>query len=136
MEKTVVVIPPSHIHFVWDNIENYIDRSAAECHGDVDTMEVKSKLLDGSWILYVAITDGGINGACVVSFANRINHRAAFVVAIGGRLMVNKELFAQLCALLKEQGATIIEGAVRPSLARLYNRLGFIDKSIVTQYLL
>ena len=69
----------------------------------------------------------------VVSIYNRINDRVAYIVAIAGAI-VKKDLFVQMIGCLKEQDITAIEGDVRPSVARLLNRLGFTNKSVKTYF--
>lgn len=130
----VALVPPDHIHAAWPQVESYIERSVAHSNGDVEVLEIKTNLLNGKWLLYVAITDDKVVGASVVDFANRINDRVVLIVAIGGRLVVNPEMFASFCSALRAQGGTTIEGAVRPSLARLYHRIGFTDKAIISQF--
>jgi hypothetical protein len=56
---------------------------------------------------------------------NRRNERAAFLAALGGNGITTAENWKQLKEMLKIEGATTVEAAVRPSVARLWRRLGF-----------
>jgi len=127
-------IPVDHIHAAWHLIEGHLEKSVAQSNGDVSLDEIKIRLLDGTWLLYL-VTDEteDVLGCYVVQMYNRINDRVAFLVAIAGSV-VKKDLFTQMIVCLKEQGATCIEGDVRPSVARLLNRLGFTNKSVKTYF--
>jgi 3-methyladenine DNA glycosylase/8-oxoguanine DNA glycosylase len=52
----------------------------------------------------------------------------AFISTIGGRLISNPDTFEQLKVFVLSQGATVIEGAARESIARLWTRYGFAEK--------
>jgi len=128
------LIPVDHVHAAWHLVEGHLEKSVAQSKGDVSLDEIKIRLLDGQWLLYL-VTDEteDVLGCYVVQMYNRINARVAFIVAIAGSV-VKKELFIQMIVCLKELGATVIEGDVRPSVARLLNRLGFTNKSVKTYY--
>lgn len=112
----------------WPLVEDYI-RSALE-HGqdDYTVDQVKVFVTTGQWTLIVATEEGQVKGAAVVNFFNRPNHRVAFVVCIGGRLISNEDTFKQFKNILVMFGATYIEGAARESIARLWTRYGFTEK--------
>jgi hypothetical protein len=111
-------------------VEEYIAESVAHSNGDLELAEVKWRLLSEEYLLFVAFAESGaVRGAAVVSIYNRINDRVAYVVGIGGYLIVKRSLFSLFSTALKNLGATCIEGHVRDSLLRLYNRVGFEKKS-------
>jgi hypothetical protein len=77
----------------------------------------------------VAVDEQGvIHGAATISFINYPSDRVGFITFIGGRLISNKDTFAQLVAILKSQGATKIQGAAREAIARLWSRYGFKER--------
>jgi hypothetical protein len=76
----------------------------------------------------VAVEEGVIHGAATINFYNRPNDRVAFITTIGGKLVSNKDTFEELRAFAKSKGATVIEGAARESIARLWKRYGFEEK--------
>lgn len=119
------------MHGVWPQVENFVINSLLHSHGDVTLDEVKSHIMHGDWILYIAPEDGfsACRGMAVVSLYNRINARVAYVVASGGRLLYDAETFAKFCELLKLHGATIMEANVRDSMLRLLSRRGAYKKS-------
>ena len=51
-----------------------------------------------------------------------------FVVAIGGKLVSNKDTWAQFEHILRANGATYLEGAGRDSIVRLWSRYGMEKK--------
>jgi len=122
-------VPLDWVNRTWDMVEGYIQSALEHANGDYTAEQVKTYLTQGSWTLLVATDDENkIHGAAVVNFYNRPNDRVAFVVAIGGRLISNQDTFAQLKAYLVAMGATVLEGAARESIAKLWARYGFSEK--------
>lgn len=117
----------AYIHTVWPMVSKFI-QSALDHQDDYTLEQVKVYVSSGEWLLIVASDDDGIHGAAIVQMFNRPNARVAFVIAIGGRLISNEDTFTQLSNLCKAFGATIIEGAARESIARLWTRYGFTEK--------
>lgn len=118
----------NYINQLWPQVEKFIE--AALAYQDDYTIDhVKVYVTNGTWTLVVAIDDQGvIHGAATIQFYNRPKDRVAFVVTIGGKLISGHETFAQFSELLKAFGATYIEGAARESIARLWQRFGFVEK--------
>jgi hypothetical protein len=52
-------------------------------------------------------------------------HRVAFITAIGGKLISNKETFDQMKTILNKFGATKLQGYARKSVVRLWERFDF-----------
>jgi hypothetical protein len=79
--------------------------------------QIKVYLASGNWALIVALNEiEEVAGACTVTFINYPNDRVAFVTSIGGKLdLVIKKLHAQFKTILKNFGATKIQGAARKS---------------------
>ena len=119
------------VNQVWPKVSGFIDSAIEQQAGEKDyTLEqVQTLVATGQWMLLVAVSDDGeIKGAATVSFTNRPKHRVAFITYIGGRLITNPGTFQQLGAVLKQFGATAIEGAVNDSVGRLWQRYGFTEK--------
>ena len=82
----------------------------------------------------IGVFDGDeIKGAMTVSFSNLPNDRVAFITAIGGRNITSRDTFEQFKAILKTFGATKVQGSVRQSVARLWRKLGFQERSIIVE---
>ena len=124
-------VPVEFVNQVWPNIESFITIAINQQEGESDYTidQVRTLVVTGQWLLLVATNENAeFRGAATINFSNRPNHRVAFITYIGGRLITNPGTFQQLCAIVKNFGATCIEGAVNEAVARLWRRYGFIEK--------
>jgi len=124
-------VPIEFVNQVWPQVEAYINSAIEQQDGEKDYTldQVKTLVVTGQWLLIVVTNDNNeVKGAITISFMNRPNHRVAFITYIGGRSISNPGTFQQLCAILKNYGATSIEGAVNEAVARLWRRFGFVEK--------
>jgi hypothetical protein len=78
--------------------------------------------------LLVATEENKLCGAVVMSVSNRPNDRAAFIVTMGGKNIVSVDSINQIKEIAVTLGATVLEGAVRESVARLAVKVGFTEK--------
>jgi len=132
-----LVIRPVSIQYVnqtWPLIEKYI-AAAAEFDGEDYTVDqIKVYLTTGQWVLVVAVDEqGSIHGAMTLSFINYPNSRVAFVTSTGGKLIINEDSLKQLKFIVQQMGATKIQAAVRPSMAKLLSRTGFYERYITVE---
>lgn len=131
MTFQVKQVPIEFVNQMWPAVEDFIAKSVSFSEGEITLDETKYHVVNGNWILYVAVNDKNeAHGAVTVAFFNRTDNRVAHVTNIGGRLIADRKLFAQFSDLLRQNGATCIEGNVRDSLFRLWTRLGARKKSI------
>lgn len=122
-------VPHQYVHAAWPKVERFIASALEYSQGEYSLEHAKVYVSQGSWSLFVAVDDEGeVRGAACVQFNSRPNDRVAFVVAIGGKLMTNKDTWGQFTSILKANGATCVEGAARESIARLWTRYGFEEK--------
>ena len=121
-------VPPEWVPAVWPKVEAFIASALEHSKGDYAVEHVQTYLITGQWSLLVAVDGETIHGAATVNFYNRPRDRVAFVTTIGGKLISSEDTFTQLKALLSALGATVIEGAARESIARLWSRYGFEEK--------
>lgn len=125
MTVRVETVPLEFVNLVWPKVDHYIANAVAYANNMLTLEEAKLRVVDGTWVLIVALTsDDMVQGAAIVSFFNRADNRVAYVTAIGGRLIASKDIFSQFCDILRQNGATCIEGTVRDSLMRLWERIG------------
>lgn len=124
----VHVVDVGHVHRLWPLVEPYIASALEHAKGDYTLESAKTLVSTGQWMLVVAADDQGIHGAATIHMFNRPHDRVAFVTAIGGKLIGNQETFNTFKLVLAGFGATIIEGAARESIARLWRRIGFEEK--------
>lgn len=118
-----------HINMMWPVIEPFIRKVSDLPDSEYTTDQYKLRLVDGTWQALVFVDDVGlIHGVIVVCFYNRPNSRVGFIVCVGGKLIINHDNWDQLREYMRQNGATVIEGNVRNSVARLWKRLGGREK--------
>lgn len=121
-------VPIEWVNQTWPRVENFVAAALEHAQGDYTIDQVKALVTQGTWMLLVAVDGSEIKGAATINFYNRPNDRVGFISTIGGRLISNPDTFDQLKAFALSQGATVIEGAARESIARLWTRYGFTEK--------
>ena len=139
MSLTVRPVDTNYVQQVWPMVEGYL-QSALEKDGtctDYNLHHIQSFLATGQWLLLVAVDEAGqIHGAGTVSFINYPLSRVAFITAIGGKLISNDNTFEQLKALLKQRGATKIQGYGREAIVRLWKRYKFEPRTSLVEVML
>lgn len=129
MNLTVKPVFVQNFHQTWPLVESFLAEALKWGEDDYTVEQAKACLARGEWTLVVAVDEENtIHGAAAINFFNMPNDRVAFVTAIGGKLISNKDTYAQFCALLKSYGATKIQGAAREAIARLWTRYGFKER--------
>lgn len=129
MNLNIKVVYPQNFHQTWPLVENFLADALKWGEDDYTVEQAKTYLSSGQWVLLVAVDEENIiYGAAAVNFINMPNDRVAFVVAIGGKLISNKDTYEQFSTLLKGYGATKIQGAAREAIARLWTRYGFKER--------
>ena len=122
------LVPTEWTARLWPEIEQYVSM-AQEFSSDEYTVEqVKTLVLTGVWNLLVATRENKFCGAVVMAVSNRPNDRAAFIVTMGGKNIVSVDSINQIKEIAIKLGATVLEGAVRESVARLAVKAGFTEK--------
>ena len=129
MNLTVKSVPTQYVHQTWSLVDKFLADALKWGEDDYTVEQAKAFLARGDWLLLVAVDEeNNIHGAAAVNFINMPNDRVAFIVAIGGKLISNKDTYEQMTALFKSYGATKIQGAARESIARLWTRYGFKER--------
>lgn len=125
----VDLVPIQLVHAVWPQVEGFIASALEYSNGEYTIDQARQLVASGQWVLFATHDeDGVIKGAACVRFSNMPNDRVAFVVAIGGKLFTNPSTWEQFVKILKGNGATVVEGAARESVAKLWTRYGFKEK--------
>ena len=128
-------VPPEYTAQTWPKVEKFFLSALKHSHGDYTIEQIQLLVNMGSWLLIVAVDDAGeIHGAATASFINYPNDRVGFITAIGGKLVSNEDTFRDFCEILKSRGATKIQGMGRPSIVRLWQRLGFEPVTTMVEY--
>lgn len=135
MKLNIQYVPLHLTHQVWPQVEPFLLDALTQAEADeYDIDQLKTLVVLGAHELYVAVDEAGkIHGAATVTMVTYPNARVAFVTAIGGRLISNRDTWEQFSGLLKAHGATRCCGAARESVARLWRRYNFREKHIVVQ---
>ena len=136
----IQTVDTSYIAQVWPLVKDYLEDALVKDNGSPEWSDcynlhhVQGFLSSGLWLLLVATDDEGkIHGAATVSFANYPMARVAFITLIGGRLISNKDTFEQLKMILKQRGATKVQGYGRESIVRLWKRYGFEPRTTLVE---
>jgi len=136
MNLSIRPVDTTHVQQVWPLVEGYL-QSALEKDGtctDYNIHHVQMFLTTGQWMLLVAVDeDNAVHGAATVSFISYPLSRVAFITAIGGKLISSDETFEQLKALLKQRGATKIQGFGREAIVRLWKRYNFEPRNTLVE---
>ena len=130
----------THVNQVWPLVQEYLesaltkDNDAPAWSDCYNIHHVQAFVTSGLWLLLVASDDEGqIRGAATVSFANYPMNRIAFITLIGGKLISNSDTFEQLRMILKQRGATKVQGYGRESIVRLWKRFGFEPRTTLVE---
>lgn len=134
MTLQVQYVPTEYCAQTWPRVEKYIVSAMEHGFGDYTLDQIRLLINTGQWLLMVAVDEQGeIHGAAASSFINYPNARVAFITFIGGKLISNKDTFNEMSAILKQRGATKIQGMARPAIARLWSRYGFKERSTMVE---
>ena len=126
-------IMPDEVAQKWSQVSDFIEKALVFADGDYTIDQVRLAVVSNQWLLIGVYEGEFIKGALTVSFINMPNDRIGFVTAIGGKNIFTKNTYKQLVAILKQFGATKIQGGVRESIARLWRRVGFKERYILVE---
>lgn len=131
----LVLIFPDFIHAVWPSVAPMLERALAYGDGKFNVDQLKLMVIRNEQSLLVAYNEQErVIGAATVAFQSYPNARTAFVTAIGGKLITNEKLNAQLEDFCVRQGATEIEGWARESVARLWRqKFGYEQPCVIVR---
>lgn len=133
--KQVQIVPKEYINNVWYKVEPFISSALEHCAGEYDAEHIRVYLIQGLYALTVAVDENDvIHGAAVVEFISYPKQRVAFIVAIGGKMISTKELWDQFEGWVKSCGASVVRGAARESISRLWRRaFKFEERYIIVE---
>jgi hypothetical protein len=143
MTLKILEVDTNFVQQVWPMVEPFLEEAMTkggdfpEWAQNYSVDHIQSFLTNGAWLLVVVSdNENKIHGCATVSFINYPMHRVAFVTAIGGKLISSQDTFEQLKALLKQRGATKIQGYGRESIIRLWKRYNFEPRNTLVEVLL
>jgi len=106
--------------------------SNSKCN-DYSIVDLHKAVLAAKWDMFIAEDSGKVIGAAAVIFQPYPKDTVAYIAAIGGRLVTNKETSGKFFDLLKARGASRVQGASRPSVVRLWRRIGLKEKYAIVE---
>ena len=80
--------------------------------------------------------NNNILGAGTIAFSNYPLDRVAFVTAVGGRLVCNRDTVKQIKNIAKANGATVLQALGRPSIVRLWRKFNFKPLNTIVEMIL
>ena len=129
----VQTVDVMYITQIWSAVAPYIER-ALQYTDDYNADQVKVFLTTGSWLLLVAVDDlQQIHGVATVRYDNGVNDRTATITTLGGRQVVNQEIFDQVCRIARNMGATRVQVYTRDGAIRLYEKVGLKKKATLME---
>jgi O-methyltransferase involved in polyketide biosynthesis len=133
MTLTVKHVHVSQIHPTWLLVEDLFIKAAKQS-SDYTLEQIKSLLVNGSWVLLVATDEENvIHGAAAINFYNMPNYRVGFIVSMAGKAVVNKDVYEQICSFIKANGASRVQCTARESAARLYKKVGMEERHVIME---
>ena len=122
------LVPNEWTARLWPEVEQYVSMAQEFASDEYTVNQVKTLVLTGVWNLLVATEENKLIGAVILAVTNRPNDRVAFIVTMGGKDILNTDGINQIKEIAVTLGATVLEGAVRESVARLAIKAGFTEK--------
>lgn len=109
-------------------VKHHIEAGLAD--SDLNYEQARVFLTNGSWLLLIALDEQeNLLGAYILAFANNPADRVATIVSAAGRGLASQSAFEQICEIAKSFGATKIQALAKESAARLYRRVGLIERA-------
>jgi hypothetical protein len=137
MTLKIQPVSPQFVNQTWPLVEELFVKANKYDAGDYTIDQIKALLANGSWLLLVAVDEENtIHGAASLNFYNMPNYRVGFITAMAGRAIVNEEVYEQVCAIAKANGATRVQCAARESAAKLYKQVGMQERHIIMETVL
>lgn len=133
-DLTVKIVTQKQVADVWPQVEHFMSTAQPWGLGDHSVDDIKTCVLNGRWALLIATdTENNVVGASTVTFIPYPGDRVAFITYIGGHLVSSKDANEQFRTLLKQLGASRVQGYVRKSMARYAERFGWQERGIVVE---
>lgn len=112
-------VQPYELDRVWDDVVPLLNRALQRCDGELDASQLRLLCVQGAALLFVAR-----DGCAVVEMIRYPNYQVAHVVAIGGKFIGDREHYEAFKELLRQGGASKVQGWTTGGVTRLWKRLG------------
>ena len=134
MKLTVQPVNVQYVHQTWSLVEELFVKANKYDAGDYTIDQIKAFLANGNWALLVSTDEENvIHGVAAISFYNMPNYRVGFITAMAGKAIVNEDVYGQVCAFIKANGATRVQCAARESAAKLYKQVGMQERHVIME---
>lgn len=120
----------THWNTIGPLLNHALTRSKCNDYGIVDVYNASKS---GAWTVYIAEEKNKITGVATVIFQQYPNDIVAYITAVSGRLVGDKATSDKLFDLLRARGAARVQGAARPSIVRLWRRIGLEEKYAIVE---
>jgi hypothetical protein len=100
---------------------------------DYNIVDLHRAVTSAKWDLFVAEDSDKIIGAAAVIFQQYPKDTVAYIAAVGGKMIGNKQTSDKFFDLLRARGAARVQGAARPSIVRLWRRIGLEEKYAIVE---
>lgn len=131
---TIRRLPREEIEKEWNSLKGFIDTALTQSKcDDYGLKDVYHCVNSGQWTLWSVKDDDKYCGAVVVDFIHYPNGTVAYICAVGGYMLSNKEVVKDFFEQLKKAGAQRVQGAARPSIVRLWRRIGLEEKYAIVE---
>ena len=107
----------------WDAIYKHIEH-ALDFSPDITVEDIRVAVAKGLYQVIAVKRDDQLAGVVVLKFQDIKSNKVAWVLAIGGRWICHTASIAQFKEFLKGLGVNKLQGIARPSVARLWTKLG------------
>jgi hypothetical protein len=129
--------PKETVEEIWKEVSIYFQRALDKHNAEYTLDDLKNLIINGGWKLFVFVNDENIiKGGAVVSFITYPKSHKAFVTCIGGNQLVHREYYLKFVQLMRDYGATRVQGYVTDSIERLGRRFGIIKTTSVVEIIL
>ena len=120
---TMVAFSEDESKLFWNDIERHIEH-ALDFSPDVTLEDVRRAVFKGTYHVIGVYRNQTMVGAVVYKLQSIKGVTVAFVMAIGGRWIATATGIDQFKEFLRAFGVSKLQGIARPSVARLWQKLG------------
>lgn len=118
----------------WTVIGPMLNRALAHSKcTDYTITDLHKAAVEGTWLVFVAQDTDRIIGAATVNMIQYPTDTVAYITAVGGKMIGNRETSDKFFDLLRALGAARVQGAARPSIVRLWRRIGLVEKYAIVE---
>jgi len=113
----------SESKLLWNDIERHIEH-ALDFSPDVTLEDVRRAVFKGTYHVIGVYRNNAMVGAVIYKLQSIHGKTVAFVMAIGGRWIATPTGIETFKEFLRAFGVSKLQGIARPSVARLWQKLG------------